>query len=64
VRDAFEAAHVDYEMDYYAGARHSFTVEGSDKHGIPGIAYNKKADERSWDRMKRLFEEKFGHASQ
>lgn len=59
-RKALDDARVDYEMDYYGGARHSFTVADADKHGNPGMSYNKRADERSWGRMRRLFEEKFG----
>jgi dienelactone hydrolase len=62
-RKALDDAHVDYEMDYYAGAKHSFTVPTADRHGNPGMSYNKKADERSWSRMQRLFDEKFGSRS-
>jgi dienelactone hydrolase len=62
-RKALDDAHVDYEIDYYAGSKHSFTVPDADKHGIPGLSYNKKADERSWNRMLRLFEEKFGKSA-
>jgi dienelactone hydrolase len=59
-RKALDDAHVDYEIDYYAGAKHSFTVPDADTHGNPGMSYNKKADERSWNRMVRLFDEKLG----
>jgi dienelactone hydrolase len=59
-RKALDDAHVDYEIDYYAGAKHSFTVPDADKHGLAALSYNKKADERSWNRMLRLFREKFG----
>jgi dienelactone hydrolase len=59
-RKALEDAHVDYEMDVYAGAKHSFSVPTADRHGNPGMSYNKKADERSWARMLQLFDEKLG----
>lgn len=52
-------AGVDYEFDSYAGAVHSFTNPGADKHGMPGVAYNEKADRRSWARMEGLFREVF-----
>jgi dienelactone hydrolase len=54
--------HVDWQMNIYGGAVHSFTNPGADKHGIPGIAYNAKADERSWRAMKDVFQEVFGGA--
>lgn len=57
---ALTKAKVDWEMIYYAGAVHSFTVPGTDKRNIPGIAYNKKADERSWRQMRLVFGDVFG----
>ena len=60
VRDAFEQAKVDYEINYYGGAVHSFTVPEADKAGMKGIAYNAEADQRSWRDMLRLFGEVFG----
>lgn len=62
VREAFGKARVDYQMAYYGGAVHSFTVPGSEKKEIKGIAYDEKADRRSWDHMKMLFREAFGTA--
>jgi dienelactone hydrolase len=59
VRDAFEQAKVDYEINYYGGAVHSFTVPDADKAGMKGIAYNAEADQRSWRDMLRLFGEVF-----
>ncbi len=53
-------AHVDWELNVYGHAVHSFTNPGSDKHGIPGIAYNKEADHRSFQAMLDLFNEVFG----
>ena len=61
--DAFEQEmrenHVDWQMNIYGGAVHSFTNPNADKHGIPGIAYNAEADRRSWEAMQRLFNEVF-----
>jgi dienelactone hydrolase len=54
-RSALEEAKVDYEMIYFGGARHSFTVPGVDKVGVEGLAYNAAADRRSWQAMLRLF---------
>jgi dienelactone hydrolase len=57
VRAAFEEAKVDYEMNYYGGAQHSFTVPTADKAGVKGLSYNAEADHRSWQAMRRLFHE-------
>jgi dienelactone hydrolase len=62
VRNAFEEAKVDYEIDYYSGAVHSFTVPDADKHNIKGVSYNAAADRRSWQSMLRLFNEVFQSA--
>lgn len=59
VRKALDDAKVDYEMIYYGGAVHSFTVPHADKAGMPGVAYNAAADRRSWRDMLDLFHEVF-----
>jgi dienelactone hydrolase len=63
-REAFikemEDAQVDYQINVYSGARHAFTNPDAGKFGIPGIAYDKKADERSWREMQELLNEAFG----
>jgi dienelactone hydrolase len=41
-------AGADWEFISYGGAKHSFTNPGADKRGMPGLAYNEKADKRSW----------------
>lgn len=41
-------AGADWEFISYAGAKHAFTDPGADKHGIPALSYNEKADKRSW----------------
>ena len=48
-------ARADYHVDQYPGAQHAFTNPAADSHHIPGIAYNKAADEGSWAAMKKFF---------
>jgi dienelactone hydrolase len=60
VRSALEQANVDYQVVYYGGALHSFTVPDADQRGLKGIAYNAAADRRSWHDMIELFNEVFG----
>src|SRR5581483_6503493 len=52
-------AKVDWQLIKFGGATHSFTNPDSDKHGIPGLSYTKKADERSWKLMEQFFDEIF-----
>ena len=63
-REAFtkemEDAKVDYQLIVYSGAKHAFTNPDAGKFGIAGIAYDQKADERSWRAMTNLFSETIG----
>lgn len=63
-RAAFEeemrAAEVDWVMHVYGGAEHSFTREGAEAIGLPGIRYHGPTDRRSWRAMLDLFDEMFG----
>jgi dienelactone hydrolase len=59
-RGALDKGGVKYEFIAYPGALHSFTVPEADKAGVPGLKYDKAADEDSWKRMQKLFAEKFG----
>src|SRR5262249_26258141 len=43
VRAALDKANVNYQMMYYGGAYHSFTVPGADKKMLSGIKYNADA---------------------
>ncbi len=52
-------AGVDWEMNIYGGAVHSFTNPASGNDPSKGIAYNEKADRRSWEAMKQFFGEIF-----
>lgn len=59
-QDEMRKAKANWQFNIYCNAVHAFTNPGADKHGIPGIAYNKEADERSWTAMIDLFNEVFG----
>ena len=47
-------------MVSYGGAVHSFTNPASGNDPSKGVAYNEKADRRSWEAMKVFFSEIFG----
>jgi dienelactone hydrolase len=53
------AAKVDWQMNIYGGAVHSFTNPESGNDPSHGVAYNEKADRRSWEAMKLFFDEIF-----
>jgi dienelactone hydrolase len=61
--DAFkktmEDGHVSFVFESYPGAVHSFTVPDADARKIDGMAFNKAADEKSWNEMKKMFGEVF-----
>lgn len=50
---------VDWRMEVYSGAGHSFTNQDIDAFGFPGFAYNADADRRSWAAMRLFFAEIF-----
>jgi len=52
-------AGVDWQMNIYGGAVHSFTNPVSGDDPSTGVAYNVDADRRSWDAMMMFFEEIF-----
>lgn len=43
----------------HPGAVHGFTRPGAEKHGLPGLAYNEKADYASFESMKDFFAKNF-----
>ena len=59
-RGTLDKAGAKYDFVAYPGVRHSFTVPDADSHGIPGLKYDKKADEDSWRRLKELLAAKLG----
>jgi dienelactone hydrolase len=60
-RAAFEeemrAGDVDWRLNLYGRAVHSFTNERADELGFPGIAYHGPTDARSWRAMLDVFDE-------
>ncbi len=61
--DAFKSelneGKVDWQMDIYSGAVHSFTQPMAGNDNSRGAAYNEKADKRSWTAMNSFFGELF-----
>ena len=53
------AARVDWQLNVYGGAEHSFTRPGAEYIGMPGIRYHEPTDRRSWRAMLDLFDEVF-----
>jgi dienelactone hydrolase len=53
------AAGVDWQMVSYGGAVHAFTQKGAGNDPSKGMAYDERADRRSWQAMQDLFAEIF-----
>ncbi len=60
-RQTFEeemrAGNVDWRLNLYGGAVHSFTNEAADGRAMAGVAYHAPTDRRSWRAMLDLFDE-------
>jgi len=52
-------AGADAKVINYEGAVHAFTNPDADRHKIPNIAYNEKADKESFEAMKAFFADLF-----
>ena len=59
MKKEFNAAKVDWQMNYYSGAVHSFTQPMAGADNSKGAAYNEEADKRSWTAMRAFFDEIF-----
>jgi len=57
--DEMRKTKADWQVDIYGGAVHSFTVQEAGNDPSKGIAYNERADKRSWQAMKTFFDEIF-----
>jgi len=60
--DEMKKAHVDYKVIAYPGAVHAFTNPAAGDDPKKGVAYNKEADEKSWEAMKEFFAKVFAKA--
>ncbi|MCU7960170.1 MAG: dienelactone hydrolase family protein [gamma proteobacterium symbiont of Bathyaustriella thionipta] len=58
-QQALDQADVDWQMDIYGGARHSFTNPNAKQYGIEALVYDESADRRSWAQMQRFLKEVF-----
>lgn len=58
-KSELNAAKIDWQMDIYSGAVHSFTQPMAGNDNSRGAAYNEKADKRSWTAMNSFFGELF-----
>lgn len=59
MEDEFKAAKVDYQVTFYSGAVHAFTQPLAGNDPSKGVAYNERADKRSWVAMRDFFNELF-----
>ena len=57
---AMRASATRYQMTIYGGVVHSFTHHHADAAGLSGIAYDKYADEHSWNATLALLTETIG----
>lgn len=63
-RDEMRSGGCDWQMNIYGNAVHSFTNPDSGNDRSKGAAYNKEADERSWEAMKEFFAEIFSEGKE
>lgn len=57
--ESMGASGVDWQLISYGGAVHGFTNEANGNDAADGLAYNEKADRRSWEAMKDFLSEVF-----
>jgi dienelactone hydrolase len=55
--DEMRKGGVDWQVNVYGGAVHSFTNPDSGNDPAKGLAYNERAERRSWQAMKSFFSE-------
>ena len=59
-QDEMRKAKVDWQFVSFGGAVHSFTVKEAGNDPSKGLAYDEKADRRSWEALMTLLRESFG----
>jgi dienelactone hydrolase len=55
----FRRDKVDWQFIHYGNAMHSFSNPAADMSKMPGLAYDRKTESRSWMTMQHWFEEAF-----
>ncbi|MCU0835209.1 MAG: dienelactone hydrolase family protein [Chromatiaceae bacterium] len=60
-QQALDAAGADWQLVSYGGAKHGFTNPGAGAYGMEALAYDPKADARSWALMQSFLTEVFGN---
>ena len=58
-KQALDAAGADWQLLSFGGTKHSFTNPNAAEHGMEALAYDEKADRRSWLAMQNFFDEIF-----
>ena len=58
-KDEMRQAKADWQFFEFGGAVHGFTVPHAGDDPSKGVAYNERADKRSWEIMKQFFNENF-----
>ncbi len=55
--DGLDAKGVDWQLIRYSGAKHAFSNPKADTYGLAPVAYDEKADKRSWAQMRVFLDE-------
>jgi dienelactone hydrolase len=58
-RAEMKTAGANFRIVSYPGVKHSFTNPKAESHGMPQLAYDKDADQKSWAEMLALFKQVF-----
>jgi dienelactone hydrolase len=59
-KQEFTAAQARFEVVEYPGAKHAFTNPEADKMGVPGLAYDAKADHDSFESLLKALTQQYG----
>jgi dienelactone hydrolase len=62
LEEEFRAAGLDWQLNLYGGAKHSFTKPSAARSPIPEVDYHEASDRRSWQAMLGLLDEVFAVA--
>jgi dienelactone hydrolase len=54
---SMSSAGADWQLHVFGGVGHSYTNRAIDSYGLPGFAYDERADRRSWHLMLALLDE-------